>query len=164
MTVVAQRVGRGIALLFHDRGTRRGWVVSSMPRPHFNPGKDPVPIVQEAVWAPGRVWTEYLVTTGIRFPTLQPVVSRYTDWPTRPTDRNEYQEYFLGGKGGRCVRLTTLPPSCTDCLEIWERQPPGTLRTCPGLYRNCCFIDFFSVWSSCHFYGQLQPASCEKSW
>ena len=26
---VDQRVGRGIALLFHDRGTRRGWVVSS---------------------------------------------------------------------------------------------------------------------------------------
>jgi len=24
-TGVAQRVGRGIALLFHDRGTRRGW-------------------------------------------------------------------------------------------------------------------------------------------
>ena len=54
---VAQRVGRGIALLFHDRGTRRGWVVSSMPQPHFTPGKDPVPIVQEAGWAPGPVWT-----------------------------------------------------------------------------------------------------------
>jgi len=40
---VAQRVGRGIALLFHDRGTRRGLVVSSTPRPHFTPGKDPVP-------------------------------------------------------------------------------------------------------------------------
>ena len=39
---VAQRVGRGIALLFHDRGTRRGWVVSSTPRPHFTPGKGPV--------------------------------------------------------------------------------------------------------------------------
>jgi hypothetical protein len=23
-----------------------------------------------------------------------------------------------GGKGGRCVRLTTLPPSCADWLEI----------------------------------------------
>jgi hypothetical protein len=23
------------------------------------------------------------------------------------SNRNEYQEYFLGGKGGRCVRLTT---------------------------------------------------------
>ena len=54
---VAQRVGRGIALLFHDRGTRRGWVVSSTPRPHFTPGKDTVPILQEAGWAPGPVWT-----------------------------------------------------------------------------------------------------------
>jgi len=54
---VVQRVGRGIALLFHDRGTRRGWVVSSTPRPHFNPGKDPVPILQEAGWVPGPVWT-----------------------------------------------------------------------------------------------------------
>ena len=54
---VAQRVGRGIALLFHDRGTRRGWVVSGTPRPHFTPGKDPVPILQEAGWAPGPVWT-----------------------------------------------------------------------------------------------------------
>ena len=53
---VAQRVGRGIALLFHDRGSRRGWVVSSTPRPHFTPGKDPVPILQEAGWAPGPVW------------------------------------------------------------------------------------------------------------
>ena len=54
---VAQRVGRGTALLFHDRGTRRGWVISSTPRPHFTPGKDPVPIVQKAGWAPGPVWT-----------------------------------------------------------------------------------------------------------
>jgi hypothetical protein len=55
---VAQRVGRGLAVLFHDHGTRRGWVVSSTPRPHFTPGKDPVPILQEAGWAPGPVWTD----------------------------------------------------------------------------------------------------------
>jgi len=54
---VAHRVGRGTALLFHDRGTRRGWVVCSTPRPHFTPGKDPVPILQEDGWAPGPVWT-----------------------------------------------------------------------------------------------------------
>jgi len=53
---VALRVGRVIALLFHDRDTRRGWVVSSMLQPHFTPGKDPVPILQEAGWAPGPVW------------------------------------------------------------------------------------------------------------
>ena len=51
-----ERVGRGIALLFHDRGTRRGWVVSNTPRPHLTSGKDPVPILQEAGWASGQVW------------------------------------------------------------------------------------------------------------
>jgi len=41
-----------------------------MPRPLFTPGKDPVPIVQEAGWAPGLVWTveENLAPTGIRSP------------------------------------------------------------------------------------------------
>ena len=45
------------------------------------PGKDPVPIVQEAGWAPGPVWTgvENLVLTRIQSRTVQPVVSRYTD-------------------------------------------------------------------------------------
>jgi hypothetical protein len=49
------------------------------------------------------------------------------------SDRNEYQEYFLESKGGRFVGLTTLPPSSADCLEIWEPQPPRTLRACAGL-------------------------------
>ena len=45
-----------------------GW---SAPLPgRFTPGKDPVPIVQEAGWAPGPVWTgaENLAPTGIRSP------------------------------------------------------------------------------------------------
>ena len=53
---MAQRAGRCITLLFHDRGTRRGLVVSSTPRPLFTPGKEQVLIVQEAGWAPGSVW------------------------------------------------------------------------------------------------------------
>ena len=37
---------------------------------HFTPGKDPVPIVQEAGWVPGSVWTgaENLAPTEIRSP------------------------------------------------------------------------------------------------
>ena len=31
-------------------------MVSSTPRPYFTPGKGPVPILQEAGWAPGPVW------------------------------------------------------------------------------------------------------------
>jgi len=45
-------------------------VVSVTPRPLFTPGKDPVPIVQEAGWAPGPVWTgaTNLAPTEIRSP------------------------------------------------------------------------------------------------
>ena len=71
--VVAQRVGRGIALLFHDRGTRRGLVVSSTRRPQITPGKYPVPILQEAGWAPGPVWTGGKSRpTGIQSPDRSP--------------------------------------------------------------------------------------------
>ena len=38
--------------------------------------------------------------------------------------------YFLANKGGRCIGLKTLPPSCAECLKIWELQPPGTLWAC----------------------------------
>jgi hypothetical protein len=38
-------------------------------------------------------------------------------------------------KSGRCVVLTTLPPSCADCLDIWEPQLPGTLLDFPRALR-----------------------------
>jgi hypothetical protein len=47
------------------------------------------------------------------------------------SNRNEYQEYFLERKGGRCVGLTTLSPSCADCIKIWE--PQGLSRPVMGL-------------------------------
>jgi len=34
---------------------------------------------------------------------------------------------FWVGKGGRCVKLTHLSPSCADIHEIWKPQHPGTL-------------------------------------
>jgi len=59
--------------------------------------------------------------------------SHYGPGVDSASNRNKYQEYFLGGKGGRCVGLTTLPSSCADCLEIWKPHPPETLRGCPDL-------------------------------
>jgi len=50
-------------------------------------------------------------------------------------DDDDDDGYFLWGKGGGCVGLTTLPTSCADCHTIWEPLPTGTLRACPGLYR-----------------------------
>ena len=53
---------------------RLGW---STPRPgRFTPGKDPVPIVQEAGWASKPVWTgvENLAPTGIRSPVYRDIL------------------------------------------------------------------------------------------
>ena len=54
------------------------------PRPgRFTRRKEPLPIVQEAGWAPGPAWTgaENLATPpGFDPRTAQPVTSRYTDW------------------------------------------------------------------------------------
>ena len=69
----AHRGSRGIALPFHDHGTRRGEGSASRPGRSLPPGKDLVPTVQEAGWAPGPVWigAENLAPpTGIRFPDL----------------------------------------------------------------------------------------------
>jgi hypothetical protein len=61
------------------------------------------------------------------------------------SNSKECQEYFLeGGKGGRCVGLTILLPSCADCLEIWEPQTLGIIMTCPDLYRYCFTFKLFS--------------------
>ena len=112
---VVQRVGRVIALLFHDRGTRRVLVFSSTPRPHFTPGKDPVPNLQEVGWAPGSVWTggksrphrdsipDRSVESqwGRDFPPVQ------TDPGAHPTSCKMGTGSFPGVKCGRGVLLTT---------------------------------------------------------
>ena len=43
--------------------------------------------------------------------------SHYGPGVDSASNRNEYQEYFLGVKGVRCVTLTTLPPSCAVVMK-----------------------------------------------
>ena len=63
-------MSRGTVLPFHDLGTWKGvggqhHAVAALP-----PGKDPVPIAQEAGWGQGPVWTgvENFAPTRIRSP------------------------------------------------------------------------------------------------
>jgi len=77
---VAQRVGRDIALLLHDRGTRRGKWSAARPGRTLPPGKTRHPFYRRLSGPQGRSGrAESLVPTGIRSRTVQPVVSRYTD-------------------------------------------------------------------------------------
>ena len=60
--------------------------------------------------------------------------------------KNEYQD-IPGGKGGRCVRLTALPPSCGECLEIWSlnrTEPSGPHRPVIGVALPCFTFLFIS--------------------
>jgi hypothetical protein len=58
------------------------------------------------------------------------------------SNRIEYQEYHLGLSGSRCVGLTTLPPSCADCLVILGApdscNPRSLSRSVQGLL--CLFV------------------------
>ena len=117
---VAQRLGRGIALLFRDRGTRRGWVVSSTPRPHFTPGKDPVPILQETGWVPGPVWT------GGKS------CSHWDSIPDRPARSQSLYRlrcpahiYICRSQSPRGLRHRS---AAALLLRSWVRIPPGTWK------------------------------------
>ena len=83
---VAQKLDRGIALLFHDRGTRRGEWSAARPGRTLPPGKTRYPFYRRLVGPQGLSGQkENLVRPGIRSRTVQPVVSLYTDWATRST-------------------------------------------------------------------------------
>jgi len=61
-----------------------------------------------------------------------PFRPRYGPGVELVSDRNGYQEYFLGGKC-RWIWPTTLPLWCADCLEFWKLLSPTTLWEWTGL-------------------------------
>jgi len=75
------------------------------------------------------------------------VVPQPTALPRAP-NRNEYQEYFLWSKGGRCVKLTTLPLYAPIVWKFCEPQPPGTphvlSRAEYGFFYLLCIRRIFS--------------------
>jgi len=70
---MAQRVGRGIALLLYGRGTRRGeWPAARLGR-NLPPGKTRYPLYRRLGGPQDRSgWAENLVPAGIRSRTYSP--------------------------------------------------------------------------------------------
>jgi len=61
------------------------WGSSPLPGRYLPPGKTRYPFYRRLIGPKGRSGrAENLIPTGIRSRTVQPVISRYTDWATRP--------------------------------------------------------------------------------
>jgi len=106
---VAQRVGRGIALLFHDCGTRRGWVASRrLGGPQGRSGR-----------------AENLVATGIRSRTVQPVVGRYTDLATRLPDTavQNFNQQTFNYLGKITTNQNYIQEEIKSRLNLWMLLP-----------------------------------------
>ena len=60
------------------------------------------------------------------------------------SNKNEYQKYFLGGKGGRCVGLTTHVPTVLKSGSLNLLEPSRPVQACLGTalhqYSQGCFI------------------------
>ena len=81
----AHRGSRGIALPFHDLGTRSGWEVSVKPRPLFTSGKTRYPLYRRLGGPQG--WSvqvrKFSPPMGFNPRTVLPTASRYTAYVTR---------------------------------------------------------------------------------
>jgi len=83
----AHRGSRGIALFFHDHGTRRGEGSASRPGRSLPPGKTRYPLYKRLGGPQGRSGQVRKISPPLGFDpwTVQPVASRYTDQATRST-------------------------------------------------------------------------------
>jgi hypothetical protein len=77
-------------------------------------------------------WNFYLHNTSGRTITLDRI-NLQPNW---------VPEIFLGGKGGWCVYLTTLPISHADCPYNWDFQTPGTLWVCNRTVIGMLYLTF----------------------
>jgi len=113
----AHKGGRSIALFFLDHGTRRGWGVSVMPRPLFTPGKDPVPILQEAALTPGPVWTGEEISPP---PRLDPQSLYRLQYPAHSFKRNTlYYSWLLNVFRSAAILLCTCHRAWGSQARVW---------------------------------------------
>jgi len=127
------------------------------------PGKTRHPFYKRLSGPQGRSGrAENLVHTGIRSRTVQPVVSRYTDWATRPTRCNNIQFTYI------CKLLymfrLVFPPiisSSYHCIyrPLLQTVVSVTLTTVSsnGLNNDrCCRYSDMSSW----WWVEIPPETC----
>jgi hypothetical protein len=73
---------------------------------------------------------------------------------------------FPGGKGGRCVRQTTLPPSCAVVMKSVNLnllEPSGPLQACNGTALLFCDLHLATL-TAVSFYCLHNVSTLHQSW
>jgi hypothetical protein len=113
----------------------------------FTPGKDPVPIVQEAGWAPGPVWTweKILAPTGIRSLDC-PAHSQPLYWLSHRAHLPHIHSCNL------TFNLLQIP-----LLQEVNIPAPKDLKTCkfPPIHHHCILTNFLPY--TVTVYSQIPP-------
>jgi hypothetical protein len=81
---------------------------------------------------------------------------------TQPLTEMNTRNISWMDKGGRCLGLITLPPSCADCLEISEPQPPGNLRACTGIASAALPVGLVRILQNVLFRVKLFIGGCNN--
>ena len=119
-------------------------MVSSTLRPHFIPGKDPVPILQEAGWAPGPIWMggkslthrDSILDRPARSQSLYRLISlahfsKYSvsKFPPPPLSSSVFFLTLTLMSFSRCINilLSFFPP---NCLYVAVGYTSSTIRRC----------------------------------
>jgi len=135
-------------------------VVSSTPWPHFILGKDPVPILQEAGWAPGSVWTggksgprrdsildrparsqslyrlSYPVHVHLWY-TCQNI--RCYDVSSQTADFSPDKTFLLVLVRNDVIRIATRYwMNGPEIQSRWEREFSSPVQTCPAAHEASC--------------------------
>ena len=94
---MAQRVGRGIALPFHDHDTRRGEGSASRSGRSLPPEKTQYPLNRRLSRPQGQFGQVRKISPPPGFDprTIQPIASPYTDYATQPTVFSYMLQYLL---------------------------------------------------------------------
>jgi hypothetical protein len=101
----AHRGNTGIALPFHDHGTRRGEGSASRPGRSLPPGKTRYPLYRRLSGPQGRSGQARKIPPppGCDPRIVQHVASCYTDWATQPTNGSRF----------------FLKKNCSICIQGW---------------------------------------------
>ena len=102
------------------------------PRPLYVRERDPVPIVQEAGWAPGPVWmgAENLAHTGTR-------------WPDRPTRSESIHQ--LSNPGPLNYWNIWMYVDIFPCCVVRVGAVAVDMSCCPGTTAKCLKIHSFRI-------------------